>query len=229
MGICYIKVIIEIISRKRILVNGLQDSIFKNKLKFIASSYHTQEQEYYDILAQYRLGEVNTDIGDEDLGDVEFSEGIGGQLNHGRNDLDALITTIEHKGDYEINDHDIEWSVKYTNEDIRDRLVEWEVIDSAGFSINPPKFLPKNDQPYSSYIGPLVPYQNVRATNYVTINRFSGYAQWNRKGNIGTNEVWFNAGFRMHQWQVETYTTTGDSQITFSPRAQFTLKPNWKR
>ena len=45
--------------------------------KFIASAYHTQEQEYFDILARYRLGQVNTDIGSEDLGEVEFSEGIG--------------------------------------------------------------------------------------------------------------------------------------------------------
>ena len=201
----------------------------KSTYKIIASAYHTQEQEYFDILAQYRLGEVDANIGSETFGDVAFSKGIGGQLNHARNDLDALIVNTELKGLHNWKKNQLEWGIKYTRESIRDRVVEWEVIDSAGFSINPPKFLPKNDQPYSSYIGPLVPYQNVRATNYVTINRFSGYAQWNRKGNFGTNEVWFNAGFRMHQWQVETYHTTGDSQITFSPRAQFTLKPNWKK
>ena len=201
----------------------------KSTYKIIASAYHTQEQEYFDILAQYRLGEVDANIGSETFGDVAFSKGIGGQLNHARNDLDALIVNTELKGLHNWKKNQLEWGIKYTRESIRDRVVEWEVIDSAGFSINPPKFLPKNDQPYSSYIGPLVPYQNVRATNYVTINRFSGYAQWNRKGNFGTNEVWFNAGFRMHQWQVETYTTTGDSQITFSPRAQFTLKPNWEK
>ena len=197
--------------------------------KFIASAYHTQEQEYFDILAQYRLGEVDTNIGSETFGDVAFSKGIGGQLNHARNDLDALIVNAELKGLHNWKKNQLEWGIKYTRESIRDRVVEWEVIDSAGFSINPPKILLKNDQPYTPYTGPLVPYQNVRATNYVTINRFSGYAQWSRKGNLGTNEVWFNAGIRMHQWQVEAYNTTGESQITFSPRAQFTLKPNWKK
>ena len=108
-------------------------------LKLIASAYHTTEQEYFDILAQYSLGEVNTNIGDEDLGEVEFSEGIGSQLNHARNDLDAFIINVEHRGDYKVDEeYKIEWSVKYTHEDIRDRLVEWEVIDSAGFSIRPP-------------------------------------------------------------------------------------------
>src|SRR5690606_20473973 len=119
---------------------ALKSSYFVNdnlRLHLLTSTYHTLEEEYFDILAQYRLGEVNSNIGDENLGEVEFSEGIGSQLNHGRNDLDALITTVEHKGEFTKNEHDIKWSVKYTNEDIRDRLVEWEVIDSAGFSINP--------------------------------------------------------------------------------------------
>jgi len=94
-------------------------------LKLIASTYHTTEEEYFDILAQYRLGEVNSNIGDESLGEVEFSEGIGGQLTHARNDLDALITNIEHRGDYQKDDNTFEWSIKYTREDIRDRLVEF--------------------------------------------------------------------------------------------------------
>ncbi len=201
----------------------------RSTYKFIASAYHTQEQEYFDILAEYRLGEVDANIGSETFGNVSFSKGIGGQLNHARNDLDALIVNAELKGFHNWKKNQLEWGIKYTRESIRDRVVEWEVIDSAGFSINPPKILLKKDQPYSPYIGPLVPYQNVRATNYVTINRFSGYAQWSRKGNIGNNEVWFNAGVRMHQWQIESYNSTNESQITFSPRAQFTLKPNWKK
>jgi hypothetical protein len=107
-------------------------------LKLITSTFHTTEQEHFDILAQYRLGEVNSNIGDENLGEVEFTEGIGSQLNHARNDLDALITNIEHKGYLKSQNNNFEWSIKYTNEDIRDRIVEWELVDSAGFSINPP-------------------------------------------------------------------------------------------
>ena len=135
-------------------------------LKPITSSYHTTEEEKYDILAQYRLGAVNSNIGDENLGEVEFSEGVGSQLTHARNDLDALITNIEHKGHLDVDDtNTLEWSLKYTNEDIRDRLVEWEVIDSAGFSVRPPFFDTPNEQPYASFEGPLVPFKNTRATN----------------------------------------------------------------
>lgn len=209
--------------------NANDDNIFK----FISSVYHTKEQEYFDIFAAYFLGDVDTNIGSETLGEVTFSQGIGTQLNHARNDLDALIVNAEVKGTHFINSkkHQIDWGFKYTRENIRDRIVEWEVIDSAGFSINPPNLnFAGNDQPYNPYIGPLVPYQNVRATNFIDINRLSGYAQWSFKDQIGSTDYWFNFGVRAHHWKV-----TGDNisnsknQTTFSPRAQLTLKPNWEK
>ncbi|WP_452218553.1 TonB-dependent receptor [Lacinutrix undariae] len=200
-------------------------------LKLITSAYHTTEEEYFDILAQYRLGEVNSNIGDENLGEVEFSEGIGSQLTHARNDLDALIFNIEHKGELKRDDEStIEWSVKYTHEDIRDRLVEWEVIDSAGFSINQPNFGAINNQPYEAYQGPLVAFNNVRATNSVQIDRFQAYAQWSKRSFIGNdNEVFYNAGVRAHSWTVNGDGIESNSQVVFSPRAQFAIKPNWNK
>ncbi|RSK38238.1 TonB-dependent receptor [Mangrovimonas spongiae] len=198
-------------------------------LQLIGSTYHTTEEEYFDILAQYRLGEVNTNIGDEDLGEVEYSEGIGGQLNHGRNDLDALITNVQHKGNYEINDNNFEWSLKYTHEDIRDRLVEWEVIDSAGFSINPPSSDAFNEQPYAPYEGPLTAFQNVRTKNQTQIDRIQAYLQWSRRLNINDTEVWLNAGGRVHNWTVSGDNITSKTQTVISPRAQIAVKPNWKR
>ena len=203
----------------------------KNKLKFIASAYHTQEQEYYDILAQYRLGEVDANIGSETFGDVVYTRGIGSQLTHARNDLDALIANAEVKGFHELNQKSqIEWGAKFTLEDIRDRIVEWEVIDSAGFSLPNPILDYQNDQPYNPYVGPLAPYQDVRATNYTRINRFSGYVQWNYRGKIGTHSYWLNTGIRGHQWQVDADgRPKGDSQMTFSPRVQFAFKPDWDK
>lgn len=202
-----------------------------NKLKFIASAYHTQEQEYYDILAQYRLGEVDANIGSETFGDVVYSRGIGSQLTHARNDLDALIVNAEIKGFQEISKKSqIEWGTKFTLEDIRDRIVEWEVIDSAGFSLPNPILDYQNDQPYNPNVGPLAPYQNVRATNFTRINRLSGYFQWNRRGKIGGHSYWLHAGVRGHQWQVNAEgRPQGSSQMTFSPRFQFAFKPDWEK
>jgi hypothetical protein len=199
-------------------------------LKFIGSAYHTLEQEYFDIYAGYYLGEVDSNIGSETFGGVTFSRAIGTQLNHARNDLDALIVNAEVKGFHDVKKNQIEWGFKYTREDIRDRVVEWEVIDSAGFSINPPNLnLPTNQQPYQPYIGPLVPFQNVRALNFATIDKFSGYAQLNRKTKLGNHDVWLNIGARMHQWKVSGANVEGKNQIEFSPRGQFAIKPDWEK
>lgn len=196
--------------------------------KFIASVYHTQEQEHFDILAQYRMGEVNSSIGGENMGEVEFSEGIGSQLNHARNDLDALIVNVEHKGNFAIKESKWEYGIKYTHEDIRDRMNEFEVIDSAGFSIRPPIF-PGNDQPYTPYEEDLVPYESVRARNEVQIDRISGYLQWSQKTYVGIHELWMNAGARVHNWTVNSQDKAAHSQTVISPRAQIALKPDWEK
>ncbi len=199
-------------------------------LKFIGSAYHTLEQEYFDIFAQYRLGEVNTNIGDENLGEVEFSEGIGSQLTHARNDLDAFIVNAEHRGDYKIDEEStVEWSVKYTHEDIRDRLVEYEIIDSAGFSIRPPNFSIPNLQPYQPYEGPLTAFEDIRALNRVQIDRMQAFAQYSKRTEWGNNEVFYNAGVRLHNWTVGGENLESNTQTVVSPRAQFAIKPDWDK
>ena len=195
------------------------------ELSLITSAFQTSEKEYFDILAQYRLGEVNNNIGDEDLGDVEFSEGIGSQLNHGRNNLNAIIYNIEHKGNYKKNDNNLEWSLKFTKEDIKDRIVEWEVIDSTGFSIDPPFFESLGDQPYTANEGPIVPYQNIRKTNNTKTNRIQSYVQWSKNSNIGATEIYSNAGLRLHGWSIDNQ----KMNFVFSPRFQIGIKPDWKK
>jgi hypothetical protein len=197
--------------------------------KFIGSVYQTQEQEYFDILAQYRLGEVDTSIGSENLGEVTFSEGIGSQLTHARNNLDALIVNLEHKGNATIGENEIEYGVKFTHEDIRDRVQEYEIIDSAGFSIRPPLVDFANLQPYEPFTSEIVPYTNIRAQNDVQINRLSGYGQWSRRTTIGSCDLWLNAGVRAHNWSVSGQDIQSITQTVFSPRGQVSLKPNWSR
>ena len=198
-------------------------------LKLIASIFHTTEQEYFDILAQYRLGEVNSNIGDENLGEVEFTEAIGSQLNHARNDLDALITNVEYKGYLKSEENNFEWSIKYTNEDIRDRIVEWEVIDSAGFLINPPNLDQFNNQPYTADQDPIVPFQNIRATNRTQLNRIQAFGQWNRRSKFGSHEVYANIGVRYHGWSVKGEGIESNSQSVISPRIQLAIKPDWNK
>ncbi|OWP84317.1 TonB-dependent receptor [Flavobacterium davisii] len=200
-----------------------------SNLKWINSIYHTVEQEYYDIMAEYRLGEINSNLGDSSFGNVEYSRGIGSQLTHARNDLDALIINTELKGNHKKKENQIDWGFKYTRESIRDRIREWEVIDSAGFLLNPPKIFPKKEEPYTVYQGPLVPYNSVRAINYTNINRFSAYLQWNRRLRWKEHELFLNVGARAQNWSVTDGVNIGKSQVIFSPRAQFAIKPNWRK
>ena len=194
-------------------------------LKVIASTFNTVEKEYFDILAQYNLGEVNSSIGDENLGEVEFSEGIGAQLNHARNSLDALIFNIENKLYYKIDNNNLEFSVKYSSENIDDRIIEWEIIDSAGFSIDPPFINSISQQPYESNQGPILPFSDIRSTNSTKIKRLQSYLQWSKISNNSSGEFYYNAGLRMHGWKINE----NKLKTVISPRAQFAIKPNWEK
>ena len=194
-----------------------------------ASTFNTQEQEHFDILASYGIGEVNSDFGSNNFGDVDFVQAIGSQLDHARNNLEAQISNLNLKGTLRKNTHLFEFGVKYQHENIKDRIIEWQVIDSAGFSIRPPYLNPKNDEPYEPYTGPIVPYTNVRATNDITINRISGFAQWSKKSNISDHTVWYNLGIRSQYWTISGKGIESDNHTIISPRGQFAIKPDWDK
>ena len=193
------------------------------------SAFNTQEEEYFDIAASYNLGEVDSNIGSQTFGDVTFSEGIGSQLNHSRNDLDALISNVQIKGTYKKNENQLDFGIKYQSENIKDRIREWEIIDSVGFSIRPLNLGFINDQPYTPFTGPIEPFQNIRAENKLNINRFCGFFQYSKKGFIGDHKVWWNLGFRGHLWSVNANQNNAISQFILSPRAQFAIKPDWEK
>jgi hypothetical protein len=193
-----------------------------------ASRYNTQEEEHFDIAASYNLGEVDANIGSENFGEVGFSQGIGSQLNHARNDLDALISNFQVRGTIKKGETQWNFGAKYQKEDIKDRIREWEVIDSLGFSIRPP-YHTSNNQPYEPFEGEITPYQNIRKDNNVAINRVSGFVQFNQRSFWNEHEVFYNLGIRAHNWSVTGNGLKSKSQIIISPRAQFAIKPNWEK
>jgi hypothetical protein len=196
------------------------------KITGTVSAFNTQEEEYFDIAASYNLGEVDSNIGSENFGDVAFSQGIGSQINHARNDLDALISNIQIKATLKDGKNEWKAGLKYQTENIKDRIREWEVIDSLGFSVRPPHHT-GNNQPYESFTGPIEPFKNVRAENDVDINRISSFLQFSRKANWKNHQIWMNLGVRAHSWKVKTVSESSKNQFIFSPRAQFAIKPNW--
>jgi hypothetical protein len=75
----------------------------------------------------------------------------------------------------------------------------------------------------------LVPFQSVRATNKVQIDRLQAYAQWSKRAMLGNHEVFYNAGVRVQNWIVNGDGIESASQTIVSPRAQFAIKPDWNK
>lgn len=196
--------------------------------ELIGSVYNSQEEEYYDLLAEYRLGKPNTSIGSEDLGKVDFTRGVGAQLDHARNALDGLYVNLQHLGKLEYGKSIIDYGLKYSYEDIRDRVREYQVIDSAGYSIRPPFSGISNPQPYEPFEGEIVPYTSTRADNHTKINRFENFVQWSYNTYINDHRFWINAGVRSHAWNVSGEGISSKSHLIVSPRAQIAIKPDWQ-
>jgi hypothetical protein len=197
-------------------------------LSFITSLYHTTEEEYSDVISQYELGEIDTDLGSNNLGEVTSTRGLGTQFNRARNDLDALIVNLAHNGKLSKNEESWEWGIKYTHEDFRDQIRESEFLDSLGYSVRPPTDEFINNQPQEPFNAAIVPYTSVSALNFVKTNRLSGYLQYSRRTLWNTNNIYYNLGLRTQYWTVSGDGFSSNSQIIFSPRGQFAIKPSWK-
>nr|HMT30858.1 carboxypeptidase-like regulatory domain-containing protein [Bacteroidia bacterium] len=95
------------------LTRHLTDSI---RLKLIASAYRSFESESFDIQGQYYIDELEKDLSSDNFGDVAFNRGIGTFLEHARNDLDATVYSLEHKGYADKLNSQLQWGVRYQHE-----------------------------------------------------------------------------------------------------------------
>lgn len=179
----------------------------RTTLKLIASGFQTRESETYDILGEYLLGELETDLGKENFGDVKYALGTGVIHNYARNYLNVNVGNIAHKGFYDAGKHFLHWGLNAEFVGISDQLNEWERRDSAGFS-----------QPYSdSALLMAKIYKTSQNFNYM---RWSGFIQDNVAfdsiGLVITGGVRFNYNFLNNEFLV-------------SPRLQLSWKPKWQK
>ncbi|MFN6039227.1 MAG: hypothetical protein ACK452_12220 [Bacteroidota bacterium] len=181
------------------------------RLKLIASNYNTKEQEHFTVMGQYYIDQLETDFGDPDFGNVAFNRGIGTIINHGRNDLSANVTNIEHKGKWLKKRNQLLWGFRFQNEIINDKLSEWKYVDSAGYS------LPQGNMS-------IIELQDV-VKNKISLvsNRIMGYAEyiWNKKLK-DTSELSVTGGIRSNYWTL-------NKQNIISPRFTIAWRPNWKK
>ncbi len=182
-----------------------------SKLNLIVDvfGFHSKEREYFDIYGAYRINELDGE------GNYSTTYDIGSQIDHARNNFDALVVGAQHRGSYQIDiNNDIEWGVKYQREDIRDLLSEWQYLDSTGYSV------PNHYYPGVLDESNLMLNYSVNARNELASNRYSAYAQYTKKFFWGGSKVMVNGGVRAAYWDF-------NEEFNISPRAQIAIKPDW--
>ncbi len=178
-------------------------------LKFITTAFQTSEQETFDIQGQYLINELDNTIGSETYGDSTLNIGVGTLLNHARNYLDAYVLSASHIGTLKAEDHLIKWGVKYQYQDFYDRISEWEIIDSSGFSV-----------PYDGREIGMVKFS--KAENQINYDQLTSFIQDTWEKNSSSADYFFTVGVRGSLWNF-------NQTFMFSPRATFSVQPNWER
>ena len=141
------------------------------------SAYRTDEQETFDITSQYWLDDV----------DEDKNMGVGTYMEHARNYLTASVMSAGLSGKHTLGQHEMQWGTEYKREHITDDINEWEMRDSAGYSL-----------PHTGDRIELI--YNLRSQNEELNHRFSAYMQdtWRKHTDIGLFVV--NGGVRFSYW-----------------------------
>ncbi len=213
------------------------------ELKYTASVFQTTEQEYFDVIGAYRLGELNNNLGSDDFGEISFIRGVGGFQNYARNNLDIIVANAAHDGLLDKGDVSWRWGLKYQYEDIIDRYKEWEMIDSAGYSIpHKPSFgydslivtqdtiidgqrIPLGGVVYSTLdtsAQNLTLFESYNSSEVVQSSRIMAYVERSQLFERNGHDFFVNLGLRAHYW-------TFNNQTVVSPRLSFSWHPDGKR
>ena len=166
-------------------------------LKLIASAFKTREQERYDLQSQYWLTQTETS---ENLG-------VGTFFQHTRNKLEATVGSVKLMLNHKTRHHNVETAVMFKREHIRERSVEYEMRDSAGYSV-----------PHTSKDLNMI--YSLRADNELNANRIESYIQDNWKFSTHNDSTFFtiNYGVRLSHWNFNRETIV-------SPRASISVIP----
>lgn len=184
----------------------LKGSINENlNIGITGSTFSSDERERYDIEGYYILKEQNIVEGNEAF-DESSLLGIGRYIEHARNQVKSGVYTISHFGDFKIGSNLLKWGLTYQQENVRDKIKEWEMRDSAGYS------LPNTGIDVNLY-------SNLKADNKIKPSRFSGYIQDSYKLNTDNGLFIINAGLRASYW-------TFNEELIVSPRGAIAFVPN---
>ncbi len=105
----------------------------RSKLSLIVSGFLTNELVTYDISGEYWLDQAGTDGGGS--GGIGGELGVGRYHEHARNRLKSSVFDVSLKGGTAIKNHRLRYGLTFKHEKIMERTKEWELRDSAGFSL----------------------------------------------------------------------------------------------
>lgn len=185
-------------------------------LKLIASAYSAYETETYDIFGEYWLGQVETNLGSEQQGNVISNMGTGAYLNHARNSFYAQVYNLDHKGTKVNGQNVFKWGVRYQRQNIDDIVNEWNVVDSAGYNLPHPM-----DEPgvMPSQLSDIQLDVFNRAHNVLGINNIDGFVQRSLTFPVrNEGEIVVTGGLRANYWGY-------NNKVYVSPRAGIAYKP----
>ncbi len=186
-------------------------------LKLTGSYFRSYERESFDILGQYWIGLLETDLSKPNFGDVVETKGVGSYLTHSRNHLTADVFNIEQRGAITHRNNQFQWGVKAQHETINDRLNEWTMIDSVGYSLPYPPQTPGDISQNSDFR-----LSSAVKTEHELISwRYNGFVQNTVYLRSDSVKIWLNTGLRSSYWEI-------NHEWLFSPRIILGYKPDWK-
>ncbi|MDE7459376.1 MAG: TonB-dependent receptor, partial [Muribaculaceae bacterium] len=176
-----------------------------NEFALIASGFMTNELVTYDISGEYWLDQAGTS-GSDSNDAVGGELGVGRYHEHARNRLKASVLSIDLRGMSGLNNHNLSYGLTLKSRSLFDRSREWELRDSAGYSL------------------PAVPdalkvIYNLDSRHDVTATDFAGYIQdaWRISASAGYFNI--NGGLR-------TSYSTFNHELLVSPRISVGFIPD---
>lgn len=173
-----------------------------NEFSLVASGFLTNELVTYDISGEYWLDQAGT-TGE---GGIGGELGVGRYREHARNRLKASVLGLELRGATGVAHHNLSYGISLKHRTIMDRTREWELRDSAGYSL-------------PSTPDALKLIYNLDSRQDISINNFALYAQ----------DVWrivTNAGFFNVNTGIRASYADYNSEFLVSPRASVGFVPD---
>ena len=175
------------------------------ELSLLASGYLTNELVAYDISGEYWLDQAGTTGSGNPDNAVGGELGVGRYHEHARNRLKISVFSLGLHGHTSIRNNNLTYGFQYNHQTIMERTREWELRDSAGFT------LPSDGQNIRMIY-------NLTSRQNISTNRLAFYVADSYRLNTSVGYFAFNAGLRFSYWDF-------NREFLVSPRANVAFVP----